>query len=59
MKKLNFKFLGATLVAIIALNIAGNLVFKRFDLTSDHRYTLSETSDLILQKIDKPLYVDV
>ena len=59
MKKLNFKFLGATLVAVIALNIAGNLVFKRFDLTSDHRYTLSETSAIILQKIDKPLYVDV
>ena len=59
MKKLNLKFIGATLLVLIITNIVANLAFKRFDLTSDHRYTLSETSLTILSTVNEPLYVDV
>lgn len=59
MKKLNIKSIGAVLVALVVINIIGNLVFKRFDLTSDRRYTLSETSKIIIDQVKEPLYVDV
>jgi gliding-associated putative ABC transporter substrate-binding component GldG len=59
MKKSTIYTTGATLIAMVIINIIGNLVFKRFDLTADHRYTLSETSKKIVERIETPLYVDV
>jgi gliding-associated putative ABC transporter substrate-binding component GldG len=41
------------------LNFAGHFVFKRFDLTSDKRYTLSQTSLNIVSEVKEPLYIDV
>ena len=62
MKKSNQKYL-KSLLAIIAIlvivNFFGSKVFKRFDLTNDKRYTLSETSLLIVNDVTQPLYVDV
>jgi gliding-associated putative ABC transporter substrate-binding component GldG len=57
--KLSLKnlFIGVALVVI--LNILSQFVYKRFDLTADQRYTLSETSINILKEIKEPLYVDV
>ncbi|MBA5791425.1 gliding motility-associated ABC transporter substrate-binding protein GldG [Flavobacterium sp. xlx-214] len=58
-KNKNLKaFLGITL-GLVAINIAGNYAFKRFDLTADHRYTLSETTKNILKKVKDPLFIDV
>ncbi|MBD0831873.1 gliding motility-associated ABC transporter substrate-binding protein GldG [Aestuariibaculum sp. TT11] len=34
-------------------------VFKRFDLTEDHRYTLSEATKGIVNKVKSPLLIDV
>jgi gliding-associated putative ABC transporter substrate-binding component GldG len=58
-QKLNLQKLGLVVIAIIALNIASNFFFKRFDLTKDKRYTLSESTLKLIKKVDKPLYVTV
>jgi gliding-associated putative ABC transporter substrate-binding component GldG len=44
---------------LVAINYGNQFYFKRFDLTHDKRYTLSETSMNIIEQIDSPLYVDV
>jgi gliding-associated putative ABC transporter substrate-binding component GldG len=57
--KNNFKKVLTTVALIIVLNLAGHFVFKRFDLTADKRYTLSQTSLNIVSEIKEPLYIDV
>lgn len=44
---------------LFILNFAGYFIFKRFDLTADKRYTLSNTSLKIVKNIKDPLYIDV
>jgi len=53
------KQLGIVFLAIIVINLISNFFFKRFDLTQDKRYTLSETSLNIIKTVDSPLYIDV
>jgi gliding-associated putative ABC transporter substrate-binding component GldG len=55
----NFKKTGSILLFLIGLNFLSQFVFKRFDLTADKRYTLSETSLKIVDEVSEPLYVDV
>ncbi len=59
MKQKQAKQIAITLGLLIVINVLGNLVFKRFDLTADHRYTLSYTSMNIVDKAKEPLYIDV
>ena len=58
-KKQNIKQLVLIAFALIAINIIGNYFFKRFDLTEDKRYTLSQTSLNIIKNVDSPLIIDV
>lgn len=51
-------FLGL-LIGLVVANIAGNYAFHRFDLTSDQRYTLSETTKNILNNVKEPLFIEV
>ena len=55
----NIKNLAIILVAIIAVNVLSNSFFKRFDLTSDKRYTLSETTLTLLENVKEPINIDV
>jgi gliding-associated putative ABC transporter substrate-binding component GldG len=55
----NFKKMALTIGFIVILNLAGHFLFKRFDLTADKRYTLSETSLTIVSEVKEPLYIDV
>ncbi len=57
--KNNFRKIIVTIGMIVLLNIAGHFAFKRFDLTADKRYTLSQTSLNIVNQIKEPLYIDV
>ena len=57
--KNNFKKILVTIGFLIVLNFAGHFVFKRFDLTGDQRYTLSQTSLQIISEVKEPLYIDV
>jgi ABC-2 type transport system permease protein len=48
-----------TLAVLVVVNLIGNQIFHRFDLTKDNRYTLSETSLKIIKEVKEPLYIDV
>ncbi|MFZ4463148.1 MAG: gliding motility-associated ABC transporter substrate-binding protein GldG [Bacteroidales bacterium] len=43
---------GIVVIAIIAINFAGNFLFTRFDLTAERRYTLSDATKDILRELD-------
>ncbi len=58
-RKENLKKVVVTILFLIGLNFVGHFIFKRFDLTADKRYTLSETSLQIVSDVKEPLYVDV
>ncbi|RED48199.1 gliding motility-associated ABC transporter substrate-binding protein GldG [Seonamhaeicola aphaedonensis] len=58
MKK-KIKHIAITLIVLIAVNVIGNGVFKRFDLTKDKRYTLSESTITIIENVDAPIVIDV
>jgi gliding-associated putative ABC transporter substrate-binding component GldG len=47
------------LIVVLGINVLSNFVFKRFDLTSDKRYTLSSTTLNIVQQAQEPLYIDI
>ena len=55
----NFKKMAFTIGFIVILNLAGHFLYKRFDLTADKRYTLSQTSLKIVAYVKEPLYIDV
>ena len=59
MKKSNSKSVIYTLVILIILHLVSNAFFYRFDLTQDHRYTLSNASITIIKKIKDPLFIKV
>lgn len=48
-----------TLAIIVLVNIIGSYVYTRFDLTSEKRYTLSNTSKEILKGLDDYVYFRV
>ena len=45
-----------TLAIIVVVNIIGSFIYTRFDLTSEKRYTLSDTSKEILRNLDDYVY---
>lgn len=47
------------LIILVLLNILGNSFYKRFDLTKDKRYTLSQETIKIIDKIDHPIVIKV
>ena len=57
--KNNIKKIALTIGFIVILNLASHFLYKRFDLTADKRYTLSQTSLNIVADVREPLYIDV
>lgn len=47
------------IVGLLLLNILGNYFYKRFDLTQDKRFTLSEEAKEIMDPINSPVLIDV
>jgi ABC-2 type transport system permease protein len=45
-----------TLLVIVIANALGSVYYQRFDLTSEKRYTLSETSLKLAQSLEETLY---
>ena len=58
-KKTALQQLGIVVTVLIVINLISHFFFKRFDLTQDKRYTLSETTLNIIKNVDSPLYIDV
>lgn len=47
------------LALVAGLNVLGNLVYTRFDLTEDRRFTLSQPSIDISKKFEGPVIIDI
>lgn len=58
-QKNSLKELGFLAIGLFILNFASYYIYKRFDVTQDKRYTLSETTKKIIEGIDSPLIIDV
>ncbi|MDT0678619.1 gliding motility-associated ABC transporter substrate-binding protein GldG [Autumnicola musiva] len=54
-----YKSLATLIVVLILLNVLTANFFKRFDLTQDHRYTLSPASKNIVEDVEEPVIIDV
>ncbi|WP_434036433.1 gliding motility-associated ABC transporter substrate-binding protein GldG [Formosa sp. 4Alg 33] len=46
-------------IGILVLNGIGNTFYKRFDLTQDQRYTLSEATKHIVADVESPVIIDI
>ncbi|WP_417559003.1 gliding motility-associated ABC transporter substrate-binding protein GldG [Mesoflavibacter zeaxanthinifaciens] len=55
----SLKHIILVIVAIIAVNFISTKVYKRFDLTTDQRYTLNEATLDIIKKAETPIVIDV
>jgi len=58
-QKNSLKKLGFLVIGLFILNFASYYIYKRFDVTQDKRYTLSETTKKIIDGVDSPLIIDV
>ena len=47
------------LIALVLLNLAGLTLFFRWDLTSNHIYSLSQTSKQVVATLQEPLTIKV
>lgn len=47
------------IVVLVVINVLGIRFYKRFDLTKDHRYTLSKAALHTLDSLDSPLFINV
>ncbi|WP_373059916.1 gliding motility-associated ABC transporter substrate-binding protein GldG [Zunongwangia sp. H14] len=51
--------LAILITGLILLNVFAANFFERFDLTQDHRYTLSRASKQIVEDVKQPVIIDV
>ncbi|PCI94243.1 MAG: gliding motility-associated ABC transporter substrate-binding protein GldG [Flavobacteriales bacterium] len=58
-RKKDLTFLVVGLIIVLLVNYIGSFAFERFDLTSEKRFTLSETSKDLASNIDDVIYVKV
>lgn len=58
-QKNSLKKLGFLAISLFILNFASYYIYKRFDVTQDKRYTLSETTKKIIDGVDSPMLIDV
>ncbi|MEY8849195.1 gliding motility-associated ABC transporter substrate-binding protein GldG [Psychroserpens sp. XS_ASV72] len=59
MIKKNIIYISVVIAILIAINMISSHVYKRFDLTKDKRYTLSEAAIQTIDNVDSPIIVDV
>ena len=55
----NLQFYAKLLVGLLLINFLGNQFYQRFDLTQDKRYTLTNTTHSVLDKVDNVLSIKV
>ncbi len=58
-KRRDITSLALLVVIIILLNFVGSFYFKRFDLTTEKRYTLAESTKTLLKNLDDEVYLKV
>jgi gliding-associated putative ABC transporter substrate-binding component GldG len=57
--KKNIIVIVITLAALVVVNVISSYLYKRFDLTQDQRYTLSNEALKTVKDVDFPLIIDV
>lgn len=55
----SIKILAISLFAVIGINIVSNIIYKRFDLTEEKRYTLTSSTKKLLKSLDQNVEVEV
>ena len=58
-KNKSILYIVAIVVVLIIVNAISSSVYQRWDLTKDHRYTLSDASKSLISDLDSPLIIDV
>ncbi|WP_452600430.1 gliding motility-associated ABC transporter substrate-binding protein GldG [Pontimicrobium sp. MEBiC01747] len=58
-KPIKWAYIAIVPVVLLVLNILSSSVYKRFDLTSDKRYTLSEAALNVVKEVNSPIIIDV
>ncbi|MDA9563289.1 gliding motility-associated ABC transporter substrate-binding protein GldG [Flavobacteriales bacterium] len=58
-KRANIIGLVTALVTVILLNYVGSFVFKRFDLTTEKRYSLSDATKELVNDLEDQVYIKV
>ena len=59
MNKKTIQYIVVALLAFILVNVLSSYVYKRFDLTQDKRYTLSEAAKQTIASANSPIVIDV
>lgn len=59
MNKKTIQYIVVALLAFIIVNVVSSYVYKRFDLTQDKRYTLSEAAKETIATAKSPIVIDV
>lgn len=57
--KNTFQHISKILAFFILINLVSYQFYRRFDLTQDQRYSFSKTTEVVLNKIDKPLIINI
>ncbi|MCD6019877.1 MAG: hypothetical protein K0S53_2998 [Bacteroidetes bacterium] len=58
-KRKDIAMLLVVMAIVVLINFVGSFLFKRFDLTTEKRYTLSESSRKLLKSLDDVVYIKV
>ncbi|MEB8330716.1 gliding motility-associated ABC transporter substrate-binding protein GldG [Flavobacteriaceae bacterium KMM 6897] len=58
MKK-TFLSIGKVIIVLVIINVIGQYLYTRFDLTEDKRYTLSQPAISSVQEFQNPVIIDV
>lgn len=59
LKRSNLTQLFAGLLILLSLNIIGNFIYTRFDLTAEKRFTLSEATKNLLKSVDDVVFIRI
>ena len=54
-----YKWIFLVIIGLLFINIIASKVHSRYDLTQDHRYTISPAAKTIIDKIESPIIIDV
>ncbi|ALM06810.1 gliding motility protein GldG [Sediminicola sp. YIK13] len=55
----SFLSIGKAILALVVINVIGQYMYTRFDLTEDKRYTLSQPAISSVQDFENPVIIDV
>ena len=55
LKRSHWLEMGVTVLIVVSVNVIGHYLYARLDLTSERRYTLSDSSKKLLKNIDEPV----